>query len=142
MSEPATEPPEVRLDRQTVWKVTHAANQHVGERTDVGKYPFSYRLDVLLRARTLFVQQNGVTWREAAERRTDPEGDGTVEPARIEGERTVRIDPGITDDLEAAVEDEYGREEVENHDLGSEVDLLAEAWNAYHRQTGQGWAST
>jgi hypothetical protein len=129
-----------RIDRSLVWRVGFAADSYTRDAVSVDRYPFSYRLEVLLRGHDLFRDREGTTWRAAAAERGDPSPAGLVKPASLDGETTVSLDDGLVARLNEAVQVEYPDREVGALSVGERLWLLVSAWNDYNAPAGRGWA--
>lgn len=127
----------VTLDRTVVWKVGFAADTHTREGVDLGRYPFRYRLDVLVRGCETFHEREGRPWRAAAPDRPAP--DGLVAPATVNSETTVSLGTDLVDRLTAAVTDEYPDRDPGAQPPRDRVALLVSAWNDYYAPRGLGW---
>lgn len=125
----------IEVDRTLAWAVGFAADGYTPDGLAVDRYPFSYRLDVLVRANAAFREREGRSWRAAAPTAAD-EG---VDPAPVEGTTTVSLDADLRARLADAVAAEYPDRDVASLAPDALVDLLVAAWNDHAGGLAPGW---
>jgi hypothetical protein len=127
----------VTVDRTVAWRVGFAADHLTRDAVDVDRYPFTYRLELLVRGHEAFHEREGRSWRAAATGEVSP--GGLVDPATVPGETSVSLDPDLLRRLTEAVRVEYPGRDAAASPPGERVALLAAAWNEYHAPRGVGW---
>lgn len=126
---------EVEIDRTLAWAVGFAADGYVPEGLAVDRYPFSYRLDVLVRANAAFRAREDKSWRDAPTDATDR----AVDPAAVEGQTTVSLDADLRDRLADAVAAEYPDRDIAALGPAERIELLVTAWNDHAGGLAPGW---
>lgn len=125
----------IEIDRTLAWAVGFAADGYTPEGLAVDRYPFSYRLDVLVRANAAFREREGRSWREAGATGAAE----AVDPAPVEGTTTVSLDADLRDRLADAVAAEYPDRDVASLAPAARVELLVAAWNEHAGSLAPGW---
>jgi hypothetical protein len=131
---------EVEVARETVWKVSHAADHHVSETIDAATYPFAWRVAVLVRAWDAFTDHGETTWRAAAHTLPTERG-GNVRIAPLEGTRRVTVDADSVARVTEIAAAERPGPRAEERSFEEALRVVLDAWNGYYGRQGAGWVN-